>query len=60
MYIQSTEGKCYKQSFKDNEALITVKSGDTLEITYDVEYNESEIIPVTSTKKVIITESVTN
>lgn len=56
VYIQSTEGKYYKQSFKDNEVLITVKPSDALEITYDVEYNEAEIIPVTAAKKAAITQ----
>ena len=56
VYIQSKEGKYYKQDFKDNEVLITIKPLDTLEITYDVEYNEAEIIPIMTAKKVVKTE----
>lgn len=53
VYIQSSDNKYYKQNFEDNEALITVKSGDTLEITYDDQNKEKEIIPLmTATKKV--------
>lgn len=51
VYIQSSEGKYYKQNFKDNESLITVKAADTLEITYDTEYNEADIIPVLTATK---------
>lgn len=51
VYIQSSEGKYYKQNFKDNESLITVKAADTLEITYDMEYNEADIIPVLTATK---------
>lgn len=56
VYIQSSDKKYYKQAFYDNESLITVKSGDTLEITYDEQYNEKEIIPLMTAIKTVVKE----
>ena len=51
VYIQTKDNKYYKQNFKDNETLITVKSGDTLKITYDEEYINDEIISLMTATK---------
>lgn len=53
VYIQTKDNKYYKQNFKDNETLITVKSGDTLKITYDEEYINDEIISLMTATKTV-------
>ncbi|MCH5268741.1 MAG: hypothetical protein J1E62_10410 [Lachnospiraceae bacterium] len=34
VYIKDTEHRVYKQSFKDNEALIRISAGDRIKVTY--------------------------
>ncbi len=44
VYIKSEDGKYYKQQFKKNEMLIALKVADILDITYNTENENDDII----------------
>lgn len=46
-YIKSTDGKFFKQSFKENEKLICFEVGNVVDIKY-YEMNKNDITPITS------------